>query len=71
MDENKLKDLAKSIESNAKRIEDNAKNIKKNTGALELLHTINDCKKRYFTMWLYTFTAFLAAIGYIIYLLNK
>ena len=43
--------------------------IQKNTGALELLHTINSVKTRYFIMWLLTFGALLNAVGFIIYLL--
>ena len=66
-----IEELEKKIDSNAKNIENNKKQIHKNTGALEILHTINDCKRRYFTMWLFTFIAFLFSIGYIIYLLNR
>lgn len=71
MNDKHLEKLEQKITSNAEKIENNSQRIEKNTGALEILHTINDCKKRYFTMWLFTFIAFLCSIGYIIYLLNR
>lgn len=43
-----------------------------NTGALEILHTINENSKKYYKMWLYTFiTCVCETIFIIIYMLNK
>lgn len=66
-----LDKLAEKVTNNAEKIENNAQQIQRNTGALEVLHTINNCKRRYFTMWLITFIAFICSIIYIIYLLSK
>ena len=66
-----IEELEKKVSSNAKKIDDNSKRIQKNTGALEILHTINDNSKMYFTMWIITFIALIGSIGYIIYLLNR
>lgn len=67
----KLEELEKKVTKNEQKIKENDKRITKNTGALEILHTINNCKRRYFTMWLITFISFLCSIGYIIYLLQR
>ena len=52
-------------------INNNAKRIEKNTGALEILHTINNVKKRFFVMWFLTFVAFIISIGLNIFLLFR
>ena len=52
-------------------INKNAKRIEKNTGALEILHTINNVKKRFFVMWFLTFVAFIISIGLNIFLLFR
>lgn len=67
----KLEELEKKVSKNEQRIKDNDKRITKNTGALEILHTINTKSKMFFTMWLITFIALLCSVGYIIYLLNR
>lgn len=69
--ESNIEKLEERIAKNADKIEDNSQRIQRNTGALEILHTINNCKRRYFTMWLITFIAFLGSICYIIYLLSR
>ena len=53
------------------KISENSKKIQKNTGALEILHTINEVKKRFFTMWLLTFVILIASICLNIFLLVK
>ena len=65
-----LEELEKKVSKNEQKIKDNDKRITKNTGALEILHTINTKSKMFFTMWLLTFIALLCSVGYIIYLLN-
>ena len=65
-----LEELEKKVSKNEQKIKDNDKRITKNTGALEILHTINTKSKMFFTMWLLTFIALLCFAGYIIYLLN-
>lgn len=52
-------------------INKNAEKIEKNTGALEILHTINNVKKRFFVMWFLTFVAFIISIGLNIFLLFR
>ena len=52
-------------------INNNAKRIEKNTGALEILHTINNVKKRFFVMWFLTFVAFIISICFNIFLLFR
>lgn len=82
--EEKINELEKKIDANMEKIisnmnhlhsceeqiNKNSKKIQKNTSALELLHTINNVKKRFFIMWSVTFIALLISIGYNIYLLN-
>ena len=43
------------LHNHENKINENANKIQKNTGALELLHTINNVKKRFFIMWASTF----------------
>lgn len=71
-----VKELDKKVDANKQEILNTIQElhlhderIQKNTGALELLHTINSVKTRYFIMWLLTFGALLNAVGFIIYLL--
>ena len=56
------------LHSHEEKINANAKKIQKNTGALEVLHTINNVKKRFFIMWVSTFILLLLSIGLNIYL---
>lgn len=63
---NEIKDLEEKITKNAEKIETNSQQIIKNTGSLEVLHTINNNTRRFFFMWLITFIAFLCAVVYII-----
>ena len=63
-----IKELAKE---NAKNIVDNREQIEKNTGALDILHTINDANRRFYSMWSITFISFLVSIGFNIFLLIK
>ena len=80
--EAKINELEKKIDSNMdkiisnmnrlhsheEKINANAKKIQKNTGALEVLHTINNVKKRFFIMWVSTFILLLLSIGLNMYL---
>lgn len=82
--EEKISELEKKIDDNMdkiienmnylhnceEKINKNSKKIQKNTSALELLHTINNVKKRFFIMWFATFIALLISVGYNIYLLS-
>ena len=52
-------------------INNNAKRIEKNTGALEILHTINNVKKRFFVMWVLTFVTLIVSVGFNIFFLIK
>ena len=70
--ENKINELETKIDSNMDRIiknmnelhnheekiNDNAEKIEKNTGALDLLHTINSNSNKYFIIWIITFIIF-------------
>ena len=67
-----IEHLEKKIEKNANKIKNNEEKILKNTGALELLHTINDTSKMFFRMWLVTFaTLIITLIGFITYAIVK
>lgn len=63
---NDIKDLEKRITHNAEKIQTNAQQIQKNTGSLEVLHTINNNSKKFFWMWFITFIAFICSVVYII-----
>ncbi|MBR4486078.1 hypothetical protein IKS57_01740 [bacterium] len=63
--------MIKELHKHEKKINNNSNRIQKNTGALELLHTLNNVKKRFFVMWASTFIALIVAIGCIIYLLCR
>ena len=52
-------------------INKNAEKIEKNTGALEILHTINNVKKRFFVMWFLTFVTLIVSVGFNIFFLIK
>ena len=65
---NKLETLTQKIEHNFGNINKNREQIQQNSGALELLHTINSNSNKYFVIWIITFMAFLCSIGYIVYL---
>lgn len=59
------------LHNHEEMINNNAKKIEKNTGALEILHTINNVKKRFFIMWFITFVAFICSICFNIFLLYR
>lgn len=83
--ENKIQRLEEKLDKNAheiienmnrlhsceQKISENSKKIQKNTGALEILHTINEIKKRFFTMWLLTFIILICSICLNICLISK
>ena len=73
IDENKteLINNMNRLHNQEELINKNAKKIQKNTSALELLHTINNVKKRFFTMWFITFVALLVSGALNIFLLIK
>ena len=73
LDENKteLINNMNRLHNQEELINKNAKKIQKNTSALELLHTINNVKKRFFTMWFITFVALLVSGALNIFLLIK
>ena len=50
------------LHSHEEKINENANKIQKNSGALELLHTINNVKKRFFIMWASTFLLLICSI---------
>ena len=75
--EEKINELEQKIESNYNEIISNMKKlhrheekINKNTGAIEVLHTIKTYNNRFFFMWIITFFALLISIGYNIYITN-
>ena len=68
---NKIIENMEKLHSHDKKITKNAEQIQKNTGALELLHTINNVKKRFFIMWASTFVLLLLSIGLNIYLFAR
>ena len=59
------------LHSHEEKINENANNIQKNTGTLEILHTINNVKKKFFIMWFITFIALIFSIGFNIFLLLR
>lgn len=69
--ETDIEKLEQKIQSNTNRIASNTQRIHKNTGALEILKTFKADSKKFFIMWIITFMALLASLGYIIYLLNR
>lgn len=72
-DEN-AKKIIKTMEklhNHDERITSNKEEIDKNSGTLEILHTINDSNKKFYSMWGITFIAFLVSIGFNIFLLIK
>lgn len=56
------------LHNHEEKINNNANHIQKNTGALEILHTINNGYKKFYNMWLITFIVFLFSIALNIYL---
>lgn len=68
---NKIIKNMNKLHSHEEKINENANNIQKNTGALEILHTINNVKKRFFIMWFITFIALIFSIGFNIFLLLR
>lgn len=65
---NKIINNMEKLHSHDKEISENKKQIQKNTGALEILHTINNVKKRFFIMWASTFALLFLSICLNIYL---
>ena len=59
------------LHSHEKKINENSNNIQKNTSALEILHTINNVKKRFFIMWLSTFVVLVFSVCLNIFLLMR
>ncbi len=59
------------LHSHEEMINENSNNIQKTTGALELLHTINNIKKRFFIMWLSTFLLLICSVCLNIYLFTR
>jgi hypothetical protein len=59
------------LHNHDKRITSNKEEIDKNSGTLEILHTINGGNKRFYNMWVITFTSLLVSIGFNIFLLIK
>jgi len=68
---NKIIKNMNRLHSHEKKINENANNIQKNTGALEVLHTINNVKKRFFIMWLSTFLLLVCSVCLNIFLLMR
>lgn len=66
VDENK-----KDIIGNMNKLHNHEEQIQKNTGALELLHTLNNVKKRFFIMWFITFIVLVCSACLNIFLLIK
>jgi hypothetical protein len=73
IDENKaeLINNMNRLHNQEEKINKNTKKIQKNTSALEILHTINNVKKRFFTMWFITFVALIISICFNIFLLIR
>lgn len=73
IDENKneLINNMNRLHNQEEKINNNAKKIQKNTGALEILHTINNVKRKFFIMWFITFIALIVSICFNIFLLIK
>ena len=46
------------LHSHEEKINNNSEKIEKNTGALDLLHTINSNSNKYFIIWMITFIVF-------------
>ncbi|MBO7079494.1 MAG: hypothetical protein J6W64_06770 [Bacilli bacterium] len=59
------------LHNHEEKINSNADKIQRNTGALELLHTINSGSKKFYNIWLITFTVFLCSVVLNIFLLIK
>ena len=73
IDENKteLINNMNKLHNQEEKINKNTKKIQKNTSALEILHTINNVKKRFFTMWFITFVTLIISICFNIFLLVR
>jgi lipopolysaccharide/colanic/teichoic acid biosynthesis glycosyltransferase len=50
------------LHSHEEKINENSNKIQEKVGALEVLHTINNVKKRFFIMWLSTFLLLVCSI---------
>lgn len=66
-----LEEIKEAVSKNAENIVGNREQIDKNTGTLEILHTINDANRRFYSMWIITFISLLISIGFNIFLLIK
>ena len=67
----KILETMKKLHSHDKRINSNKEKIERNSGTLEILSTINGGNKRFYSMWVITFTSLLVSIGFNIFLLIK
>ena len=68
--EKNIEKLEERITHNLNKIESNTERIHQNTGALEILKTFKADSNKFFIMWIITFVAFLALLGYTIYITN-
>lgn len=69
--EEKINELEQKIESNyneiisnMKKLHNHEEKINKNTGAIEVLHTIKSYNNRFFVMWLITFIGLIVSVLY-------
>jgi len=67
----KIIDNMNRLHNHEEQINKNSKKIQKTAGALELLHTINNVKKRFFIMWLSTFLLLVCSVCLNIFLLIR
>ena len=70
----RINDLERKIESNynervsnMNKLHNHEEKINRNTGAIEVLHTIKSYNNRFFAMWIITFIALIASALYIIF----
>lgn len=59
------------LHNHEEKINSNTDKIQRNTGALELLHTINSGSKMFYKIWFITFMVFLCSIALNIFLIIK
>ena len=61
----KIDDNYNKIMENMNRLHSHEEKINKNTGAIEVLHTIKTYNNRFFAMWLITFLSLVYLIVYV------
>ena len=61
----KIDDNYNKIMENMNRLHSHEEKINKNTGAIEVLHTIKTYNNRFFAMWLITFLMLVCLIAYV------